>query len=391
MFEDKKILLGVTGGVAIYKVLEFVSSLKKQGVQFKIIMTESAKQMIRPVLFETIGNCEVYDEMFEKKKEFSVEHIGLSRWADAFLIAPATANTIAKINAGFADNLLTATALAYDGSIIFAQTMNENMLNNEITMKNIESLKKRGHKFIHSSYGHLACNAFGQGRMAEPSEIEDFMKCHFIDKDLKGKRVIITGGPTREKLDPVRFITNYSSGKMGLELAKAARNRGCITTFISGPICMEVPKNIEHILVESTEEMSNEVLMRFPEADVLIMSAAPADYRPVHYSEKKIKKKDERLNLELMKNTDILEKCSEIKQESQIIIGYAAETDDVLKNAKKKLESKRLDYVIANDVTVDEAGFGADTNIVTIISKDEEIRLPVMSKEQLAYKVLDLL
>ena len=273
MFEDKKILLGVTGGVAIYKVLEFVSSLKKQGVQFKIIMTESAKQMIRPVLFETIGNCEVYDEMFEKKKEFSVEHIGLSRWADAFLIAPATANTIAKINAGFADNLLTATALAYDGSIIFAQTMNENMLNNEITMKNIESLKKRGHKFIHSSYGHLACNAFGQGRMAEPSEIEDFMKCHFIDKDLKGKRVIITGGPTREKLDPVRFITNYSSGKMGLELAKAARNRGCITTFISGPICMEVPKNIEHILVESTEEMSNEVLMRFPEADVLIMFA----------------------------------------------------------------------------------------------------------------------
>lgn len=386
----KKILLGVTAGIAIYKVCDLVSRLIKRGYELEIIMTEDAVKMVSPLIFETMGRCRVYSDMFHKGHHDEVEHIELATRADIFLIAPATGNTIAKIAHGIADNLLTAAALAYTKPIHFAITMNTNMLLNLATQENIKILANRGHQFIESSVGELACNTFGDGRMAEPEEIAEYVDGISVDKDLKGKKIIVTAGPTRERIDPVRYLSNDSSGKMGYAIAKKAVLRGADVTLITGPVSIAKPKGCRIIEIESTVDLLEELRTTFPESDALIMAAAPSDYRVLKEADQKIKKSGEGLEISFIENPDILAEMGKNKKD-QILIGFAAETENLLENAKKKRIQKNADYIIANDVSKEGAGFNVDTNIVTILSKDGEIPLEKMSKLDVADHILDLL
>lgn len=386
----KKILLGVTAGIAIYKVCDLVSRLIKRGYELEIIMTEDAVKMVSPLIFETMGRCRVHSDMFHKGHHDEVEHIELATRADIFLIAPATGNTIAKIAHGIADNLLTAAALAYTKPIHFAITMNTNMLLNLATQENIKILANRGHQFIESSVGELACNTFGDGRMAEPEEIAEYVDGISVDKDLKGKKIIVTAGPTRERIDPVRYLSNDSSGKMGYAIAKKAVLRGADVTLITGPVSIAKPKGCRIIEIESTVDLLEELRTTFPESDALIMAAAPSDYRVLKEADQKIKKSGEGLEISFIENPDILAEMGKNKKD-QILIGFAAETENLLENAKKKRIRKNADYIIANDVSKEGAGFNVDTNIVTILSKDGEIPLEKMSKLDVADHILDLL
>lgn len=386
----KKILLGVTAGIAIYKVCDLVSRLIKRGYELEIIMTEDAVKMVSPLIFETMGRCRVYSDMFHKGHHDEVEHIELATRADIFLIAPATGNTIAKIAHGIADNLLTAAALAYTKPIHFAITMNTNMLLNLATQENIKILANRGHQFIESSVGELACNTFGDGRMAEPEEIAEYVDGISAEKDLKGKKIIVTAGPTRERIDPVRYLSNDSSGKMGYAIAKKAVLRGADVTLITGPVSIAKPKGCRIIEIESTVDLLEELRTTFPESDALIMAAAPSDYRVLKEADQKIKKSGEGLEISFIENPDILAEMGKNKKD-QILIGFAAETENLLENAKKKRIRKNADYIIANDVSKEGAGFNVDTNIVTILSKDGEIPLEKMSKLDVADHILDLL
>lgn len=353
-------------------------------------MTEDAVKMVSPLIFETMGRCRVYSDMFHKGHHDEVEHIELATRADIFLIAPATGNTIAKIAHGIADNLLTAAALAYTKPIHFAITMNTNMLLNLATQENIKILANRGHQFIESSVGELACNTFGDGRMAEPEEIAEYVDGISVDKDLKGKKIIVTAGPTRERIDPVRYLSNDSSGKMGYAIAKKAVLRGADVTLITGPVSIAKPKGCRIIEIESTVDLLEELRTTFPESDALIMAAAPSDYRVLKEADQKIKKSGEGLEISFIENPDILAEMGKNKKD-QILIGFAAETENLLENAKKKRIRKNADYIIANDVSKEGAGFNVDTNIVTILSKDGEIPLEKMSKLDVADHILDLL
>ncbi|MDO5649247.1 MAG: bifunctional phosphopantothenoylcysteine decarboxylase/phosphopantothenate--cysteine ligase CoaBC [Gallicola sp.] len=386
----KKILLGISAGIAIYKVCDLVSRLIKRGYELEIIMTEDATKLVSPLVFETMGRCRVYTEMFHEGHHAEVEHIELATRADVFLIAPATGNTMAKIAHGIADNLLTAAALAYTKPIHFAVTMNTNMLLNPATQDNIAVLKKRGHEFIESSVGDLACNTFGDGRMAEPEEIADYIDGLSYAKDLKGKRIIVTAGPTQERIDPVRYLTNDSSGKMGYSIAKKAILRGADVVLITGPVSLEKPKGCKVLEIKTTEELLKSLDKEFPSSDALIMAAAPSDYRIPEISKEKIKKTGQGMEIKLIENPDILAEMGR-KKKDQLIIGFAAETENVIENGKKKLKKKNADYIIANDVSREDAGFNVDTNIATILSEKEEISLEKMSKLDLADKILDLL
>lgn len=386
----KKILLGVTAGIAIYKVCDLVSRLIKRGYELEIIMTEDAAKMVSPLIFETMGRCRVYSDMFHEGHHDEVEHIELATRADIFLIAPATGNTIAKIAHGIADNLLTAAALAYTKPIHFAITMNTNMLQNIATQENIRLLANRGHQFIESSVGELACNTFGDGRMAEPEEIAEYVDGISLPKDLRGKKIIVTAGPTRERIDPVRYLSNDSSGKMGYAIAKKAMLRGADVTLITGPVSIEKPKGCKIVEITSTLDLLEELRVYFPESDALIMAAAPSDYRVPKEADQKIKKSGEGLEIKLVENPDILAEMGSSKKE-QVIIGFAAETENLLENARKKRIRKNADYIIANDVSKEGAGFNVDTNIVTIVSKEGEIPLEKMSKADVADHILDLL
>ena len=389
MLENKNILLGVSGGIAAYKVLDLCSRLKKRGVNLKIIMTESATEFIKPLSFETMGRCQVYTDLFIGHHE-QVHHIELAKWADVMLIAPASANTIAKMANGIADNFLLSTYLACDKDVIIAPAMNTNMLKSKATQRNLETLNKDGVKIIKPEPGILACNTVGDGRLEEPSEIVDFLEDYFTEKDLLGKKIVITAGPTVEQIDFVRYISNNSSGKMGYNIANEARKRGADVVLISGPVNPIKINNIKRIQVKTNSEMKEAIEREFDNSDALIMSAAPVDYKVENASNKKIKKNGSSLNLELIENIDIIKYFGEIKK-NQIIIGFAAETDDLLENAKSKLARKNLDYIIANDLTKWGAGFDVDTNVASIISKDSIINLDIMPKSQLANKILDLL
>ncbi len=389
MLENKNILLGVSGGIAAYKVLDLCSRLKKSGANLKIIMTESAIEFIKPLSFETMGQCEVYTDLFTGHHE-KVHHIELGKWADVMLIAPASANTIAKMANGIADNFLLSTYLACDKDVIIAPAMNTNMLKSKPTQRNLESLKKDGVKIIKPEPGILACNTIGDGRLEEPIEIVDFLDDYFTEKDLIGKKIVITAGPTVEQIDFVRYISNNSSGKMGYNIANEARKRGAEVILISGPVNPMKINNIKRIAVKTNSEMKDAIEREFDNADALIMSAAPVDYRIENSSDKKIKKNGSSLNLELIENIDIIKYFGSIKK-NQTIIGFAAETDDLIENAKSKLTRKNLDYIIANDLTKWGAGFDVDTNVASIISKDNIINLEIMPKSQLANKILDLL
>lgn len=390
MLKGRHILLGVTGGIAIYKVVDLVSKMKKQGASLDVIMTESATKFVTPLTFQTMAQTEVHSDMFGLVNEMEVEHISLAQRADRILIAPATANIIGKIANGIADDMLTTVVLASKAKIIFAPAMNTTMFESPIVQENISKLKKLGHEFLNTGTGLLACGDYGAGKMAEPIEILDYLIMDFAPKDLLNKKIVITAGPTIEAIDPVRYITNHSSGKMGYSLAKEARNRGANVVLISGPTSLEPPKNIEFVSVNTTKEMFNAVGRYFDEADCLIKSAAPSDYKPLNKSDNKIKKLDnDNISIELTRNKDIAHHYGNMKKD-QIVVGFAAETENLIEHAKEKLQRKNFDFIVANDVSQEGAGFRHDTNIITIIDKDlKDKSYPKMNKSEVAKLIID--
>lgn len=389
MLKGKNILLGISGGIAAYKVLDLCSRLKKKDVNLKIIMTKSATEFVSPLSFETMGRCLVYSDLFEGHHE-NVHHIELVKWADLMLIAPASANTIAKMANGIADNFLTSSYLACYKDVIIAPAMNTNMLKAKATQRNLKTLEDDGVKIIKPEPGLLACNTVGDGRMEEPSEIVDYLDSYFTEKDLAGKKIIVTAGPTVEPIDYVRYISNNSSGKMGYNIANEARKRGAEVVLISGPVNPFKVNDIKRIEIKTNLELKSAIEREFADSDALIMSAAPVDYSSKYVSDRKLKKTGKGLNLELIENPDIIKYFGSIK-DKQTIIGFAAETDNLIENANKKLNEKNLDYIIANDLTKWGAGFDVDTNVASIISKDEIRNLDLMPKSELANKILDLL
>lgn len=388
--KGRKILLGITGGIALYKVLDLCSKLKKNNVDISIIMTRNATKFISPMTFETMGQCIVYSDMFHDGHHDTVEHISLVKNIDAFLICPATANILAKAASGIADDLLSSALLAYEGKPIFAPSMNTYMLQNQATQSNIEILKERGCSFISSQKGFLACGDIGDGRMADVDDILFFLEEYFSVKDLLGKNIIVTAGPTIERLDPVRYMTNESSGKMGYAIAERAHARGAHVELISGP--GKIKPRIPATYIESAHEMKEAIESKFSQCDALIMAAAPCDFSPLSVSKQKIKKVSgsEPVVFEFKKNDDIIKYFSE-NSIGKKMIGFAAETDHLIDNAKKKLKEKKVDYIIANDVSQKEAGFNVDTNKITIIGKDFEKSYPILSKYEVADIILDLI
>lgn len=390
--KNKNILLGVTGGIAAYKSPGICSLLRKKGANVKVVMTKAATEFVSTMTFQTMSDNLVYTNMFpETSTDPGVEHIELAKWADIIVIAPATANTIAKIANGIADDLLTSIMLAARSKIIIVPAMNTFMLNNSATRINMQTLKDRDMQVLGTQVDLLACNDVGDGKMLEPSEIVDEIDTTLREKDLLNKNFLITAGPTMERIDPVRYITNHSSGKMGYALAKEAMKRGANVTLISGPSNLERPKVENFISVESTEEMYKEVINNFETCEVLIKAAAPSDFRPKTKNEEKIKKetKDGNLTLELTENPDIAKKAGELKT-TQFIVGFAAESENEVENAKKKIKKKNFDMIVVNNIKRKDAGFKSDTNEVTIIDKDDHIEeLELMSKTELANNILD--
>lgn len=386
---NKNILLGVTGGIACYKSVEVASRLKKLGCNVRVVMTKSATEFVSPRTFQEITKNPVAVEMFGDAANFNVAHITLADFADLFLVVPATANFLAKAAHGIADDLLTTTFLAVTAPVIVAPSMNTNMLNNPATQANIKILESRGIKILESATGELACGVVGKGRLPEPVEICDYVKNFFVDKSLIGKKILVTAGGTIENIDPVRYIGNRSSGKMGYEIAKSAVNHGAEVILISGKAEVTPPKNLKFIQVESAEEMREKVLSEFETVDAVIMSAAVADYRVKSISAQKIKKSAESFSIELVKNPDILKELGALKK-NQILIGFAAETENLLEYANKKLVEKNLDMIVANNVSIKGAGFSVDTNIASFINRAGEIEnFNIMSKSELAEKIID--
>ncbi len=387
MLAEKTVVLGVTGGIAAYKAADLASKLTQAGASVNVIMTESAMEFVSPLTFRAITHRPVVTSMFELASEFSVEHVALAEAADIVIIAPATANVIAKIANGIADDMLTTTVLATEAPVLVAPAMNVNMWQNTVTQENVSRLKERGFSFVGPGYGRLASGRMGMGRLIEISEITDAVKQLLgIKSDLAGKRIVVTAGGTREAIDPVRYIGNRSSGKMGFALAEAARDRGATVTLISAPVSLPTPVGMEVVAVESVTEMKEAVKKATSDADVLIMAAAPADYVARHIADQKIKKGSAELTVDLVKAPDII---SEVTG-NFIKVGFSAETQDLLDNAKKKLKSKKLDLIVANDVTASDSGFAVDTNKVSIIDRDGQVEdLPLMTKREVADRILD--
>jgi len=392
MLKGKHILLGVTGSIAAYKALEIVSLLKKCGAEIKVIMTESATKFVAPLSFSSLTNNPVACDMFETPVKWDVEHISLAKWADVALVAPATANIIGKIASGIADDMLSTVLLATKAPILIAPAMNTAMYENIATQTNIDTLKKRGIKFIEPACGKLACGDLGKGKLETPENILDAVISEIgFKKDLSGMKILVTAGATMESIDPVRYITNHSTGKMGIAVAKAAHYRGAEVTLVHGSISVPKPTGIDCIEANSACKMYDVCNKIFPNHDILIKAAAVADFRPSTYEENKIKKKDS-LTLKLEKNVDILSELSHIKRANQVVIGFCMETKDLLENASQKLKSKNLDMIVANNLFDENAGFATDNNTVTIIDKEGHIdRLPNMDKFVVANKILDKL
>ena len=393
MLKDKNILLGVTGGIAAYKIANLASMLKKQGANVKVIMTENACQFITPMTFETLTAQKVYTDTFDRNFEFKVDHIELGKWADVFLIAPATANVIGKLANGIADDMLTTTALAMRCPILVSPAMNTAMFENKVVKHNIMKLRTYGMDIILPASGHLACGDSGAGKMPEPEMLLEYIKrAVYKKKDLVGKKVCVSAGPTREAIDPVRYISNNSTGKMGVEIAKMAAYRGAKVSLIMGPSNVFVPDFINRIDIKSAEDMYEEIIKISDSQDIIIKAAAVADYTPANYSDEKIKKKDGDLSIELSRTKDILKELGERKENNpkkQFICGFSMETENMEENSKNKLAKKNADMIVANNVKVDGAGFGTDTNVVTIFTKDNEIRLDKLSKTEVAEKIFD--
>ena len=391
MLKDKTVVIGVSGGIAVYKTLDVVSRLRKLGVNVNVIMTKSATEFVTPLSFQSLSQNYVVCDMFEDPKTWHVEHISLAKRADVFLIAPATANVIGKIANGIADDMLTTTVMATKAKVLIAPAMNTNMYENPILQRNINTLKELGYNFVEPESGRLACGDTGKGKLASPETIVDeVVKMLSKDQDLKGKSIIVTAGPTVESIDPMRYITNRSTGKMGYSIAKEAIERGADVTLITGPTNLTPPQNLKKLVkIESAKDMYEAVLENLDENDVVIKSAAVADYKPKNYSNKKIKKSDDDLVIELDRNKDIAQEIGKIKN-NKILVGFAAETNDLIENASLKIKKKNLDFIVANDLTKEGAGFGVDTNIVKIIDKEGNItEYPKMKKEEVANIILD--
>ena len=389
MLTGKVVVLGVTGGIAAYKAAELVRLLVKQGASVHVIMTRSAREFIAPLTFQTLSTNPVHTDLFNLIEEQEIGHISLADRADLFIIAPATANIIGKLASGIADDLLTTTVMATRAPVLLAPAMNVNMYGNPIYRDNAERLRGHGYQFVEPAKGMLACGWEGEGRLQDPAVICEEAIAVLSRKDLLGERVLVTAGPTREELDPVRYISNHSSGKMGYALARAARRRGAEVVLISGPVCLEPPYGVETVGVTSADEMREAALGAFADSSIVIKAAAVADYRPESRAGAKIKKTDAVLNVKLKKNPDILAELGRNKGE-RFIVGFAAETTELVENAVKKLEQKNLDMVIANDVTREGAGFTVDTNIVKILYRDGGVEdMPLMDKGKLADLILD--
>jgi len=393
MLENKNILLGVTGGIAAYKIATLASMLKKQKANVKVIMTENATQFITPMTFETLTANKVYTDTFDRNFEFKVDHIELGKWADVFLIAPASADVIGKLANGIADDMLTTTALAMRCPIVVSPAMNTTMYENKIVKHNMMKLRTYGMEVILPASGHLACGDTGAGKMPEPEVLLEYIKKSlYSEKDLAGKKVCVSAGPTREAIDPVRYISNNSTGKMGVEIAKMAAYRGAKVTLVIGPSDEFVPDFINRVDIKSAEDMYDEIMKISDSQDIIIKAAAVADYTPAKYSNEKIKKKDNELSIELSRTKDILKELGERKKENskkQFLCGFSMETENMEENSKKKLKSKNVDMIVANNVKVEGAGFGTDTNVVTIYTKDKEIILDKLSKLEVAKKIFD--
>ena len=393
MDKRKCVCIGVSGGIAAYKALDIVSALRKQDIDVRVIMTESATKFVTPLPFQSLSQNMVITDMFAEPKAFEIQHISLAKRADVFLVAPATANVIGKIANGIADDMLSTTVMATKAKVIFAPAMNTNMYENPVVQDNIKKLKSLGYEFIEPASGVLACGDEGKGKLAAPSiiveKVLDSLYCDDIDKDLLGKNILISAGPTYANIDPVRFITNRSTGKMGYSIAEEARDRGANVTLVSGPTKLTPPKGVKVINVVTNEEMKNAILDNYNESDIVIKSAAVTDYKIREYSNQKIKKGDGDLVLTFVRDNDILKTLGENKKH-QILVGFAAESNDVVDNARKKIAKKNLDFIVANDITSSDAGFGSDDNKVIILSKDgEEIYLEKMSKRKVASKIFD--
>ena len=387
----KEIVLGVTGGIAAYKSAEIVSRLRHSGANVHVIMTRNATEFIAPLTFQTLSANQVVTDTFEAPEYWNVEHVALAKLADIFVVAPATANILAKMASGIADDMLSTTLLATKAQILVAPAMNTGMWTAPATQNNVKVLKERGVRMIGPESGMLACGDEGAGRMSEPEMIvEEICRILSRKQDYVGKKVLITAGATRERLDPVRFITNDSSGKMGFAIAEAARDRGAEVTVIRGSVTAEIPAGIRMIQIESARELYDAMMQKVPEQDVIIQAAAVSDYRPAEQKDRKIKKESgSDLTLILTENPDIAKAVGEQKKPGQTLVGFAAETDDLLKNAKSKLEKKKLDLIVANDVTKPGAGFNVDTNIAVLITSDGSTEEPLQTKRQLAERILD--
>jgi len=388
--KKKRIVLGITGSIAAYKAIELTSLLVKKGYEVHVIMTRAATKFVTPLTIQTISQHPVHVEMFDSPKDWEIGHISLAQRADVILIAPATANFIGKLAAGLADDLLSATLLATRAPVIIAPAMNVGMYENPIFQKSMQFLREQGYFFVEPDEGRLACGTTGKGRLAELDKIVSALEKIFSAKhELSGKHVLVTAGPTREPIDPVRFLSNYSSGKMGYAIAQEARERGACVTLVSGPCHIEPPAGVDLIPVETAQEMFDAVIKHFNGADVVIKAAAVADFRPKQKAAEKIKKHEATMTLELERNPDILQYLGDNKRD-QVLVGFAAETENIMKNAEAKLNRKNLDLLVANDLTEEGAGFGVDTNVATLFFPGGAVRkLPKMTKKELARVIID--
>jgi len=392
MLKGKTVILGVTGSIAAYKIANLASMLIKQHADVHVIMTKNATNFISPITFETLTNHKCLVDTFDRDFEFHVAHVNLAEQADVMLIAPASANVIGKLAGGIADDMLTTTAMACRAPILVSPAMNTNMFENPILTDNLKKLQSIGFEIIEPDTGMLACRDVGKGKMPEPEVLlGHIMRTIAKDKDLKGKSVLVTAGPTQEAIDPVRVITNHSTGKMGYAIAEDAMLRGADVTLITGPCAIEPPAFVDVCPVVSAQEMYEAVESYREVSDIIIMSAAVADYRPKTKSPDKIKKTDDEQMITLVRTTDILQNLGEKKREGQFLCGFSMETENLLENSRIKLEKKNLDLIVANSLKTEGAGFGTDTNVITLISPEEEKELPLMSKHEAAACILDVI